>query len=261
MASSRFRLIIIALIAGASLLACSRNLSPVVGISCSRSGSGGALLPTTYTDAVFRAGGVPLVIPTVRSEAEADAVVAALDAIVFSGGEDVAPAWYGEAVWNETVEVDAVRDTSDMLLARAALASGKPILAICRGSQLLNVALGGSLLQDIPSQLPSNVGHSASFHKIGLSEGSVLARIYGPDSLLVNSFHHQAVKEPAPGVTVTARSSDGIVEAWEADHIWAVQFHPEKMLRSGDSRWLTLFRQFVESARRPAAAPPPPRKR
>ncbi|MBO4672018.1 MAG: gamma-glutamyl-gamma-aminobutyrate hydrolase family protein [Bacteroidales bacterium] len=240
-------MLLLALVAGASLLACSRNLSPVVGVSCSRSGSGSTLLPTTYTDALSSAGAVPLVIPTVRTEAEAQAVVAALDGIVFSGGEDVDPAWYGEEVWNETVEVDAVRDSSDVLLARAALAAGKPVLAICRGSQLLNVVLGGSLFQDIPSQLPSNIGHSGTVHKIGLSGESFLSRIYGPDSLLVNSFHHQAVKNPAPGITVIARSSDGIVEAWETDHIWAVQFHPEKLLRSGDSRWLALFHEFIAS--------------
>lgn len=189
---------------------------------------------------------MPVVIPTVGSQAEADAVVAAVDGMVFSGGEDVDPAWYGEAVWNETVAVDAVRDSSDMLLARATLAAGKPILAICRGSQLLNVALGGTLLQDIPSQLPFNVGHNGFFHKIGLSEGCVLARIFGPDSLSVNSMHHQAVKDPAPGVTVTARTADGIVEAWEADHIWAVQFHPEKMLAAGDEEWLALFSAYVD---------------
>ena len=237
---------ILTLIAGVSLLACSRNLPPVVGISCSRSGSGSTLLPTTYTDAVSRAGGVPLVIPTVRTEAEAQAVVAVLDGIVFSGGEDVDPAWYGENVWNETVEVDAARDTSDVLLARAALAAGKPILAICRGSQLMNVVLGGTLYQDIPSQLPDNVGHGDAVHKIGLSEGSVLARLYGSDSLIVNSYHHQAVKDSAPGITVTACAADGMVEAWETGQVWAVQFHPEKMLRSGDSRWLDLFRAFVD---------------
>lgn len=238
---------ILTLIAGAALLACSRNYAPVVGVSCSRSGSGSTLLPTTYTDALSRAGGVPLVIPTVRTQAEAEAVVAALDGVLFSGGEDLDPAWYGEAVWNETVEVDAARDTSDVLLARAALAAGKPILAICRGSQMLNVVLGGTLWQDLPSQ--KGVCHSDVVHPIGLREGCVLARIYGPDSLIVNSMHHQAVKDEAPGITVTARAADGIVEAWETDLVWAVQFHPEKMLRAGDSRWLELFRAFVDRAR------------
>ena len=214
-----------------------------MGITCSRSRSGSTVLPTTYSDAVSKAGGVPLVIPTVSSMEQAAAVVAAVDGIVFSGGEDVNPAWYGEEVLNETVEIDFVRDRSDSLLARAALAAGKPVLAICRGSQLMNVIMGGSLWQDLPSQL--GVSHSDVVHNISVEPGSFLARIYGSDSLKVNSMHHQAVKDVASGVTVCSRSSDGVVEAWEAPHVWAVQFHPEKMLASGDNRWLPLFEAFT----------------
>ena len=187
-----------------------------------------------------------MVIPTVSDEAQAAAVMESVEGIVFSGGEDVNPAWYGEEVWNETVEIDFVRDRSDSLLARAALACGKPVLAICRGSQLMNVILGGSLYQDLPTQHPGVVAHSGAGHKIGIEEGSVLARVYGLDSLTVNSFHHQAVKEPAPGIRVTARAADGIVVAWETPQIIAVQFHPEKMLAAGDSTWLPLFRAFVD---------------
>ena len=186
-----------------------------------------------------------MVIPTVGSRAEADAVIAAVDGIMFSGGEDVNPAWYGEDVFNETVEIDSVRDRSDSLLARAALAAGKPVLAICRGSQLLNVVLGGSLYQDLPSQL--GVSHSDVVHKIAAAEGSFLARVYGTDSLTVNSMHHQAIKDVAPGVTVVARTGDGVVEAWETPQVWAVQFHPEKMLAAGDGSWLPLFKAFVVS--------------
>ena len=161
------------------------------------------------------------------------------------------PARYGETVLNGTVEIDSLRDRSDFLLARAAIASGKPVLAICRGSQLLNVVLGGSLYQDIPTQCPDALRHSdGAMHDIGLAEGSVLARIYGPDSLNVNSMHHQAVKDPAPGITITGRAADGTVEAWETPNIWAVQFHPEKMLRAGDERWIPLFEAFVDRCRR-----------
>ena len=232
------------IIAGAVFAACSRNNYPLVGISCSRSSYGGTELPATYTEAISRAGGVPLVIPTVHDEAQAAAVLDAIDGIVFSGGEDVNPAWYGEEVLNETVEIDSLRDRSDSLLARAALASGKPVLAICRGSQLMNVILGGSLYQDLPSQ--KGLVHSGVTHKIGLSGDSALSRIYGPDSLEVNSFHHQAVKDPAPSIRITARSADGVVEAWETPQIIAVQFHPEKMLAAGDDDWLALFQAFVD---------------
>ena len=170
-----------------------------------------------------------------------------LDGLVLSGGEDVNPIWYGEGVWNETVECDLVRDRSDSLLSRAALASGKPVLAIYRGSQLMNVVLGGSLWQDLPSQRPGPVVHGGgATHPVSVAEGSFLSRIYGTDSLQVNSWHHQAVKDEAPGITVISRSEDGIVEAWETPQIWAVQFHPEKLLAEGDDNWLPLFRAFIE---------------
>ena len=230
--------------------ACGTHRDPLIGITCSRSGSGATLLSTAYTEAVSKAGGTPVVIPTVVSAAEAEAALAKLDGIIFSGGEDVNPAWYGEEVWNETVYRDPVRDYSDSLLARAALASGKPILAICRGEQLMNVMLGGSLYQDLPSQKGTGSRHGGgSVHRIGLEEGSVLATLFGPDSLEVNSYHHQAVKEQAPGIRVTARSAEGIVEAYETDQVLAVQFHPEKMLQNGEEKWVAFFRAFVDRCR------------
>ena len=226
--------------------ACSQSKAPLIGITCSRSSSGATLLATTYTEAIIKGGGVPVVIPTLGTRDQAEAIVAKLDGIVFSGGEDVSPAWYGEDILNESVQVDAVRDLSDSLLARAALASGKPVMAICRGEHLLNVMLGGSLYQDIPTQIPGTVGHGGgAMHKIGLEEGSVLATLFGPDSLEVNSYHHQAVKVAAPGVRITARSADEVVEAYEAPSVLAVQFHPEKMLQQGDEKWALLFAHFV----------------
>lgn len=231
-------------------LACSRPGGALIGITSSRSGSGATLLSSAYTEAVSKADGVPVVLPTVASAAEAEAVVAALNGIVFSGGEDINPAWYGEDVLNETVHRNPVRDHSDSLLARAALASGKPILAICRGEQLMNVMLGGSLYQDIPTQIHQTVGHGGgAVHKVGLEEKSLLAELYGTDSLEVNSFHHQCVKTPAPGIRITARSAEGVVEAFETAQITAVQFHPEKMLQSGDTRWLPFFKAFVKKCK------------
>ena len=162
------------------------------------------------------------------------------------GGEDVDPSRYGEEVWNETVYVDSIRDNSDFLLAEAALASGKPILAICRGHQMMNVAMGGSLIQDIPTQVPDSLRHGGgAMHKIGVEKDSFLYRLYGQDSLEVNSFHHQAVKDPAPGVRVTARAPDGVIEAYEAPGVIAVQFHPEKMVED-DPFWLPLFEAYVD---------------
>ena len=225
--------------------ACGRVAPPLVGISCSQSGPRTDALSRNYSEAILRAGGTPVILPTLTTEEQAAQVLARLDGIVFSGGEDVNPGWYGEGILNGTVEVNASRDRSDSLLARAALRSGKPILAICRGEQLMNVMLGGSLWQDIPAQQPQAREHRGTVHKIGLSAEGFLARLYGPDSLQVNSRHHQAVKDPAPGIRIAARADDGLIEAWETPQVWAVQFHPEALLLE-EGHWLTLFSAWLE---------------
>ena len=234
----------------AALVAC-RPSQPLIGISCGRSSTGAVSLSANYTDAIARSGGIPVIFPTVSDPAQAAALLKEVDGVVFSGGPDLDPSYYGETVWNETVEVDTLRDVSDLLLMRAALASGKPVMAICRGEQLMNVVLGGSLYQDIPTQVDTTVIHAGgALHRIGVEKGSVLYALFGQDSLTVNSYHHQAVKQPAPGVRVTAHSDNGIVEAYEyGDQIIAFQFHPEKMAQDDDA-WLAPFQYFVKKAGR-----------
>lgn len=230
------------------LLSCREAGRPLVGITCSRTESGSDRLSSSYSEAIRRAGGIPLIIPTVAERSEAEAILERLDGIIFSGGEDVNPAWYGEEILNETVEVNPVRDRSDSLLGRAALDSGKPILAICRGEQLLNVLLGGSLYQDIPSQLPEAHTHRGVKHMVALEKGGFLETLFGTDSLLVNSSHHQAVKVLSPGARKAATSDGGVIEAWENGQVLAVQFHPEGLVRE-DDKWLSLFSCFVSSCR------------
>jgi len=220
---------------------------PLVGISCSRTASNGTSLAATYTKSIEMAGGIAVVLPTIDSEEAAADLVGALDGIIFSGGADINPSEYGETVFNETVHVDTLRDVSDLLLAKAAIASGKPILGICRGEQLMNVALGGTLYQDIPSQVGKEIFHGGGpLHKIAVEKGSFLYEIYKTDTLTVNSFHHQCVKDLAPGLKVAAKAPDGVVEAYEGKNVIAVQFHPEKMLYAGDETWLPLFRYYLE---------------
>ena len=240
--------ILIFLLALTVLQACRQ--APVIGISCGRSESGAATLSANYTNAVFRSGGIPLIFPTVVDSAMASILIHSVDGIIFSGGPDLAPSYYGETVWNETVEVDTLRDVSDLLLMRAALASGKPVMAICRGEQLMNVVLGGTLVQDIPTQVDTMVKHSGgALHRIGVEKGSVLYELFGQDSLTVNSTHHQAVKTPAPGVRVTACADDGIIGAYEyGDQVIAFQFHPEGMARTDDA-WLAPFQYFIRKVR------------
>ena len=240
--------ILIVLLALAALHACRR--APVIGISSGRSESGAATLSANYTDAIARAGGVPVIFPTVADSALASALIRMVDGVIFSGGGDLDPSYYGETVWNETVEVDTLRDVSDLLLMRAALASGKPVMAICRGEQLMNVVLGGTLVQDIPTQVDTMIKHSGGTrHRIGVEKGSVLYALFGEDSLTVNSSHHQAVKDPAPSVRVTARANDGIIEAYEyGDRVIAFQFHPEGLARTDDA-WLAPFRYFIRKVK------------
>ena len=229
----------------ALLASCHR--APLIGLSCSRTGAGAASLSANYTEAVARAGGIPVIFPTVADSALAAALVRKVDGVIFSGGPDLDPSHYGETFWNETVEVDTLRDASDLLLMRAALALKKPIMGICRGEQLLNVVLGGSLYQDIPTQVDTLIQHGGGArHRIGVEKGSVLYQLFGQDSLTVNSFHHQAVKKVAPGIRVTAHAPNGIVEAYEyGDRIIAFQFHPEGLARTEDA-WLAPFRYFVK---------------
>ena len=241
----RILLILLTLVA---LQACKR--APVIGISCGRTSTGAATLSANYTDAIARAGGIPVILPTVADSTLASALIKTVDGVVFSGGPDLDPSYYGETFWNETVQVDTLRDISDLMLMRAALASGKPVMAICRGEQLMNVVLGGSLVQDIPTQLDTLVKHSGGVrHRIGVEKGSVLYQLFGEDSLTVNSSHHQAVKDPAPGVRVTAHADDGIIEAYEyGNQVIAFQFHPEGMARTDDA-WLAPFRYFIQKVR------------
>ena len=277
------RVILLAVLLGAVLSGC-RESRPVVGVSCCWD-EGRVSLSDAYLTAVRTAGGVPVVLPPVLSAEDAAAALASVDALILSGGEDIDPARYGEGIWNETVEVNYRRDTSDFLLARAALDAGLPILGICRGEQLMNVVLGGTLYQDLPTQIGSVAdGGSSAVHGSFLSEpvrggsgvngttaaiahrqkaddgvpthmiyieaGSRLREILGCDSLMVNSFHHQAVKEPGAGVVVVARSADGVVEAWESKGILCVQFHPELLYaRGGNTTFLPIFQDLVHRAR------------
>ena len=246
------------LLSALACLSCStRTKAPLIGISAGISERGTHTVPDTYVAAIRLAGGVPVILPALTDSALVEDLVARLDGLLFSGGADVDPARYGEEILPDAgVEINERRDTSELLYARAALRSGKEILGICRGAQLLNVAAGGSLYQDLPSQHPGPVAHrqeepdGVPTHAIACEKGGFLFDLYGQDSLYVNSFHHEAVKVLASVFTVAAVAPDGIVEAYQGPHVLAVQFHPEKQLAAGDDSWLPLFRAFVVRCRR-----------
>ena len=216
--------------------------------------------------AVHAAGGLPLLLPPVYSADQARQVMERLDGFFLSGGVDISGKWYGEGNNPLIQDSDPQLDQSEIHLARAALQARKPLLAICRGVQLLNVLLGGDLIIDIPSQVPGALSHSpgkgqppdASVHIIHLEPGSLIAAIMGQSDLTVNSFHHQALKRLGDGLVVTARAPDGIIEGVQLqDHPFClgVQWHPE--IHIGNQPGMEkIFQAFVQAGAFAFTCPP-----
>ncbi|MBA3889978.1 MAG: gamma-glutamyl-gamma-aminobutyrate hydrolase family protein [Gemmatimonadaceae bacterium] len=211
-------------------------------------------LNAAYVDAVARAGGVPVVVP-VLDPALAASVLAPVRALIVTGGEDVAPDLFGEEPRPGLGRVVRARDVWEIALIHAARDRALPVFGVCRGIQVLNVALGGTLLQDIPRECPGALvhhqpeGRDVRSHPVACLPGSRLARLVG-EAATVNSMHHQAIARVAPGLTVTATAPDGMIEGveWHGTDWWAVgvQWHPEEL----DGRDAALFSAVVEAAAR-----------
>ena len=210
-----------------------------------------------YTVSIRGAGLLPLVLP-VLDPADADAALDGVAGLVLTGGEDVSPARYGATPHPLLGDTHDGRDGFEMALVHAARARALPTLAICRGIQILNVALGGTLVQDIPSQCPGAIEHdgewarSARVHDVRVAHGSRLARALGTEHPVVNSMHHQAVGVVAPSLVAVAHAPDGIVEGveWPGDDWWmvGVQWHPEELTASPEPWDRSLFAAFAEVA-------------
>lgn len=227
---------------------------PLIGISCGEA-NGRAKLNLQYVEAIRKGGGTPVLIPVMTDSVALRDLLCRLDGIVMSGGEDVAPRRYGETPHSKLEEVNELRDTYDFMVVAIARDLKLPMLGICRGEQLINVAFGGTLYQDIPSQRPDwNLSHRArvkgerAMHDVVFEANSQLAKMFGTTKLKTNSSHHQAVKDVAPGFRVVARAVDGASEGYESTEgllVWGVQFHPEGMLANGDKDALNFFKAFV----------------
>lgn len=220
---------------------------------------GNHLLPETYVRSVRAAGGLPILLPATLDAEVRSAYLRLCDGILLSGGGDVNPAFFGEEPSPYLGNVDPLRDAFEIGLCQEALEQDVPLLAICRGIQVLNVAAGGTLIQDIPSTVPNALQHAQKAplwhvsHAVEVTKGTLLFRLWGTNRLYVNSFHHQAIGEIAPEFSVSARTSDGIVEAIESRrHRFAlgVQFHPEGA-GDRDPQMRALFVGLVEEARSP----------
>jgi putative glutamine amidotransferase len=212
---------------------------------------------SAYLRAVEAAGGEPVTLdpqPDGLTSDQAGALLREIDGLLVPGGWDVDPSAYGEARQQETPDVDIPLDLMEIALVRAAVDDGVPVLGICRGQQVINVALGGSLHQHIDGH--DNHGHPRDqfAHAIDVVPGSELSKVTPGDHLMVNSLHHQAVKVVAPGLHATAHSPDGVVEGVESSDgmIVAVQCHPEVLF--DQQGWaMALFRRFVDRAGEAAA--------
>ncbi|MBR7062793.1 MAG: type 1 glutamine amidotransferase [Clostridia bacterium] len=225
-----------------------------------------------YTDSILRAGAAPVVLPLTGSEDALSTFCARCDGFLFSGGPDIDPAFYGEQARSDTVQICPERDEMEMALFRLALASRKPMLGICRGIQVFNVMLGGTLYQDIPSEYSTDIRHSMQpanriWHRVNICDSTPLhALLWGANAaesansgdpagaavsayVGVNSSHHQAVKDLAPGLRPMAFSEDGLIEAvYLPDHpfFWGVQWHPEQLWQTGPES-AKLFGAFVNA--------------
>lgn len=224
-----------------------------IGITCAHDPAAGLYsVKQDYITGIVRAGGCPLLLTALTPPEAIPQVVRQLDGLLVPGGPDVSPLLYGQDPIRAVSYSQEGQDRFEIALVQEAVAQNKPILAICRGAQLVNVALGGTLYQDIWVQAGATLCHQQDSrlpgectHTISTVSGTLFARLMDGQST-VNSFHHQAVRDLAPGLVPAAWSSDGILEAYEDPKrpILGVQFHPERLI-DGAPGFLALFRQLV----------------
>ncbi|HUD47306.1 MAG TPA: gamma-glutamyl-gamma-aminobutyrate hydrolase family protein [Candidatus Baltobacteraceae bacterium] len=223
-------------------------------------------LSNRYTDAVIAAGGLPQIFPATTSKAVIAEAVERSDGVLMTGGDDIDPKLYAkdlpEALAKTVGPLEPDRDTWEKEMIGEILLRQKPLFGICRGHQMLNVALGGTLLVDIPTQMHKALNHRQMnrkmepVHEVTIAADSMLRQITGRETLGVNSTHHQAIGRLAQPLRAVATSSDGIIEAVElketelSPFLLAVQFHPERLI-DNNAVFLQLFRSFIEACARP----------
>lgn len=238
---------------------------PLIGITAGHSKNKFGLpiihLLRTYVDATIAAGGIPVIIPSELSTTDWQVLYAKLDGVILSGGADIDPSIFNGEPLPNVYDIDAERDMLELAMARQVVEDEKPFLAICRGFQMLNVALGGTLYTHITDQFSDKLKHETdkdkprdyAAHEIKVEEGTRLSEILDEPILKVNSWHHQGVKDIPPLLKVTAHASDGLVEGMEIPaHPFAiaVQWHPEWMPQVPAMQ--RLFKAFIDAAQQNA---------
>ena len=235
---------------------------PVIGITASHDTEHDKLfINSVYLRAIRNAGGIPMIFPMEVMENDLRDLVTLTDGVLFTGGDDIHPFLYGEETDAKCGNVSQPRDSMEMALVPLVMEFGKPIFGICRGIQILNTAMGGTLYQDIPSQFKSelSIAHRQPFaykvpsHTVDITPGTLLSRILGEEhaSIAVNSMHHQAIKDVAPGLEVCGYAPDKMIEAvYAPDYpfLLGVQWHPEHLTTSQPDA-AKLFAAFVDACR------------
>jgi putative glutamine amidotransferase len=230
-------------------------MKPLIGITSRYSSENNQYnLPDAYVKAIQRNGGTPIVIPPLH-DVDYIQIYDITDGIIFSGGPDVDPLLYGEEPLPKQGRIEPMRDDFEFKLANLALTGKKPVFGICRGLQVLNIAAGGTLIQDIESQVEKPLKRRQDAkgwygtHHVFLKQGSLIYEIFGKDKVVTNTFHHQACKDPAKGFKETGWTSDKVIEVLEiSSEPWklCVQWHPELMDNEDMNK---LFKSFVESCK------------
>lgn len=255
--------LVLSLILSAAILVCT-GAATAFACVCNRTkvgiswNNGTTASSATYMNAIRRAGGTVVMLPEVKTAAEAKKALDTVDALVMTGGADINPAMYGEERDPKLETVDDERDLSDSTLMREAIREDKPTLAICRSCQMLNVVQGGTLYQDLPSLLGTTVNHRdpvtkmVTYHTISVTPDNLLASaIGGPGTYRVNSAHHQGVKDLGKDLEVVARAEDGLPEGLvlkTCTFFLGTQFHPELMIAAGQSEYVKFFRDLMAAA-------------
>lgn len=229
---------------------------PIIAILAQVDDEKNTKLAAAYTEAIEGCGGLPLIFPYTDNADTLDALVKLCDGFLFSGGADIEPEFYGAKRSPLCDTSQLYRDKLELEVFRKVFATGKPIMGICRGIQLINVALGGTLCQDIPSEYKTSISHRQTeaknmpSHSVAVKEGTPLSGLVNKVQITANSFHHQALKDIGKGLRVMAVAEDGIIEAvYHADYPYlrAYQWHPERLWKT-DADNKKLFEDFIKAS-------------
>ena len=232
-------------------------MTPKIAIFASVDGERAAMVLHTYIHSIEQSGGLPLLVPYVKNKALLKEAIALCDGVLFTGGGDADPTLYGEEILPECGKIEPMRDELDIDALRIALSQKKPILGICRGIQMINIALGGNLYQDIPSQYQTEIPHSqttglhAYSHSVRIVKDTPLYSLLQENEIPANSFHHQAIKDLGRGLVPMAYAPDGIIEAvysQELPYLRGYQWHPERLF-DADMPHKKIFSEFIQACK------------